>query len=84
MTLLAHLNFHLLLIFVDDAHRQAETHNDEIDRRAICRDRGHPSPLAASLIADAPQAFPSETPGLAHRRHRVVRQKAEILAVGAA
>src|SRR5262249_23537602 len=46
ISLVAHFHFDLLLVFVDDADREAETHDYEVDRRAIRCDRRYPSALA--------------------------------------
>jgi len=76
VTLLAHFNFHLLLVFVDDVNRETEADDGKVDMLAIDRNGYDPASLTTALVTYATGARPSQAFGFPHRRHRIVGKKA--------
>jgi hypothetical protein len=83
MAYLAHFDHHFFLILLAHGHGQPETDDHKVDMRAVGSDRRHPSTLASGLIADPGRSRSGKASGFAHRSHRIVGEKPEILAVDA-
>src|SRR5690606_3814671 len=61
-----------------------EADDHEVHRLDPCRERRHPSALAATLVTDAPRALASQAPGFVHRGDRIVGEQQVVLRVIAA
>src|SRR5438552_7067576 len=78
-----HFKRNLLLVFVNDGHGEAETDNHEIYGRACCGKRRDPPALTTALISDPGAPPTGDSLRFPHRSDGVIRERLEILRIGA-